>query len=78
MRYILSALAVALPTGAFAHAGHIGDLAGHDHWTLGLGLGAIAGAAAVAWVKGRRRKDAAEADAAPEGDAGAEPEAQPA
>ena len=76
MRFILAASTALLPTGALAHAGHIGDLAGHDHWTLGLGLGAIAGAAAVAWVKGRRRKDTAEAEPAPE--AGSDPEAQPA
>lgn len=46
----------------FAHAGHIGDLAGHDHWVLGIGLGVIAGAAVVGWLKGDR--DEAEDDEA--------------
>lgn len=39
------------------HAGHLGDLAGHDHWGLGLGLGAIAGAAVIGWLKGRKQGD---------------------
>ncbi|PWJ21962.1 DUF6732 family protein [Jannaschia seohaensis] len=46
-----------LAVPAQAHTGHFGELAGHDHWVLGAGLGAIAGAAAIAWVKGRRKKD---------------------
>ncbi|WP_299647815.1 DUF6732 family protein [uncultured Jannaschia sp.] len=43
-----------LATPASAHVGHIGDMAGHDHWVLGAGLGAIAGAAVLGWLKGGR------------------------
>jgi len=37
--------AVFLPASAFAHPGHIGDMAGHSHW---LGAAALFGAAALA------------------------------
>ena len=26
-------------TAAFAHPGHLGDLAGHDHWVAGAAIG---------------------------------------
>lgn len=51
------------PTTAFAHGGHLGELAGHAHW---IGVAALAGAALVAGVvalKDRKKKDA---DDAPE------------
>jgi hypothetical protein len=64
---LLPLLMLATPAGA--HSGHIGTLAGHDHWVLGAGLGALAGAAAIAWVKGRR----AEAEAARGAEDGEEP-----
>lgn len=60
-------LAVAvLPTSAFAHGGHLADLAGHSHW---VGAAALAGAALIAGVialKGRKQTeegDTAESDA---------------
>ena len=45
---------LATPTFAFAHAGHVGELAGHAHW-LGLGAAIAAGALAVALAKGRKK-----------------------
>ncbi|SFJ30209.1 DUF6732 family protein [Jannaschia pohangensis] len=52
-----------ISTPAMAHVGHLGQVAGHDHWTIGVGLGVIAGAAVIGALKGRRKKDAApEAD----------------
>lgn len=48
--------AVLLPTSAHAHAGHLGELAGHAHW---VGAAALAGAALVAGVialKDRKKK----------------------
>jgi hypothetical protein len=64
------ALTLALLAGpAAAHPGHIADVAGHDHWTLGAGLGAIAAAGVLAWIKGRRKDDAPETDGdVPEGE----------
>ncbi len=52
------------PTLAFAHVGHLGELAGHSHW---VGAAALAGAALVAGVaalKGRKKKDSADEPAA--------------
>lgn len=48
---------------AFAHGGHVGELAGHTHW---IGWAAVAGATAVAvWARKRRQKR--DTDKAPEG-----------
>lgn len=54
---------VAAPAPAFAHLGHVAEVAGHSHW---IGLAAAAGAAALAaWVAGAKSDDAApEADEA--------------
>lgn len=51
-------LTVFLPSTAFAHGGHLGELAGHSHW---IGVAAVAGAALVAGLvalKDRKKKDA--------------------
>ena len=57
-------LAIGAAGGAAAHTGHVGEVAGHDHWIAGAAIGV--GIAVAAWgiVKGRRaRKETA---AAPE------------
>lgn len=72
MRHALFALALSAGSAA-AHPGHVADLAGHDHWALGLGLGAIAGAAVIAWLKGGRRDEEPEAADPEEPDAEEEP-----
>ncbi|SDR21818.1 DUF6732 family protein [Pseudovibrio sp. Tun.PSC04-5.I4] len=46
-------------SAAFAHAGHLGELAGHSHW---VGIAAIAGAAIVAGIAARARKRSASAE----------------
>ncbi|MCV0425845.1 MAG: hypothetical protein K5905_10250 [Roseibium sp.] len=57
-RTLLAGLSAALlPTSAFAHGGHLGELAGHSHW---VGVAALAGAALVAGLvalKGRKTKE---------------------
>jgi hypothetical protein len=61
-RGLAASTALFLPTSAFAHGGHLGELAGHSHW---IGVAALAGAAAIAAViasKGRK-KDAADGEA---------------
>ncbi len=49
---------------AFAHGGHVGELAGHAHW---VGVAAVIGAAAIAAIlaKGKKSDDteASEEDA---------------
>ena len=42
-----------VPLPAFAHFGHIGELAGHSHW---VGWAALGSAAALAALLGRRPK----------------------
>jgi membrane protein implicated in regulation of membrane protease activity len=45
---IAALLSLLVPSLALAHAGHVGDLAGHSHW---VGWAAAAAAAAVtAWA----------------------------
>lgn len=47
----VSAVALLASGPAFAHAGHIGELAGHSHW---IAMGALAGAAAIAAIVATR------------------------
>lgn len=49
---IITAL-FALTHPAYAHVGHVGELAGHAHW-LGIAAGVAAAAIAVAIVKGKK------------------------
>lgn len=59
---------------ALAHTGHLGEVAGHDHW---LAAGALALAAGVGlWVALRDRARAAAAEAEEAEKAGAEEEVQ--
>ena len=53
MRRILVLTAITLPLPAFAHVGHLSDLADHSHWiALGaLGIATVVGA--LANVKGK-------------------------
>ncbi len=54
-RALLFCLAATVPTTAFAHGGHLGELAGHSHW---LGAAAVAGAALIAGLVALKdRKD---------------------
>lgn len=67
-------LAVAMPTMALAHGGHVGELAGHSHW---VGWAAVAAAAALAaWAAKRGNKADAETQeetAADDGEQSPEP-----
>ncbi|MDJ0612275.1 MAG: hypothetical protein QNJ29_01260 [Rhizobiaceae bacterium] len=52
---VLCLLSLSVP--AFAHAGHIGELAGHAHWlAVGAAVAAAALAAALAKQKGKKEK----------------------
>lgn len=53
MRILFFAL-LTLPMPAFAHIGHIGEVAGHGHW---IALGGIAIAGAIALWGGRKKSD---------------------
>ena len=64
MRIITPLLLTPLP--AAAHVGHLGELAGHDHWVAGAVLGAAVLGGLLAGLRGRGargeapRKDEAE------------------
>jgi hypothetical protein len=58
MRLLPALPAILLPDLAFAHVGHLGELAGHSHW---IALGAL-GLATTIGLLGGRGKDRAEAD----------------
>ena len=53
----LAAAIISAPALAHAHAGHWGELAGHDHWIALGALGAAGVIAAAALSKGRKRRD---------------------
>jgi hypothetical protein len=49
---------------AYAHIGHLGELAGHDHWIALGALGAAGAIALIAGLKGKKKdSEAEEADA---------------
>jgi membrane protein implicated in regulation of membrane protease activity len=52
--FALFAIAYGLP--AMAHVGHLGELAGHDHWVAGAALGVAAAITLWAGLKGRKSK----------------------
>jgi hypothetical protein len=65
----LALLPILYPFPALAHLGHVGDLAGHDHWVAGAAAGAAVAVGVWGWLKGREEAGKARADA-PGSDAG--------
>ena len=69
--FATSALAL-ISTPAFAHIGHLGGAAGHDHWLAGAAIGIAAGITLWGFAKGRKpnpeQQAEAEGDAEPEED----------
>lgn len=58
---------------AFAHAGHVGDLAGHSHW-VGWAAAAAAGAIAAWAIKRGSKSKAAGEETSDKADKGTETE----
>lgn len=55
---LIPTLALLLSGGpAFAHVGHLGDLAGHDHWVAGAAIGAAVLVGLWGALKGAKAKD---------------------
>jgi len=72
---VLSVLVSALCTHtAFAHGGHVGDLAGHSHW-VGWAAAAAAGAITAWAIKRGNKSKSADQDTADEAEADKKPEA---
>jgi hypothetical protein len=55
MRAIILILCLT-PVPAYAHLGHLADVAGHGHW-IGLAAGAAAAAAAAWGLRGRKDEE---------------------
>ncbi|MBW8635991.1 hypothetical protein K1W69_02245 [Hoeflea sp. WL0058] len=67
-RTLAATILIASPVPAFAHMGHLGEVAGHSHW---IGLAAALGAAAIAAIAhkaGKKQKSEEESDAETEVD----------
>ncbi len=67
-RTLAATFLLASPVPAFAHMGHLGEVAGHSHW---IGLAAALGAAAIAALAqkaGKKKKSEDESDAEAEAD----------
>ena len=52
MTHIVIISACFIPATALAHIGHVGGLAGYDHWVIAAAAAAALAAAAVAVLKG--------------------------
>ena len=57
MRAALALTLFSLANGASANVGHIGEVAGHDHWIAGAALGLALGLALWAALKGKKDDD---------------------
>ncbi|WP_368184778.1 DUF6732 family protein [Aestuariibius sp. HNIBRBA575] len=63
MRYALTVLFTTLAGGAYAHPGHLIELAGHDHWVAGGAIGAAILAGLWGALKGKKPEESEEIDA---------------
>lgn len=73
MRHLIAPLPLLIAAGpAVAHAGHLGELAGHDHWVAGAAIGIAIALGLWGALTGKRPDTAdtaeAEADAEAEGE----------
>ena len=57
----LTLLPVLIPAPALAHLGHLGDIAGHDHWVAGAAIGAAVAIGVWGAWKGRKPEPVATA-----------------
>lgn len=60
MRILISLLLMTTP--ALAHVGHVGALAGHDHWVAGAAIGLAIGVGIWGALKGRKDPEAEDQD----------------
>ncbi len=52
-----------VPAAAFAHVGHLAEVAGHGHWLAGVAIGAAIAIGLAQGLRGKSRgDDAAESD----------------
>ncbi|SFK13457.1 DUF6732 family protein [Celeribacter neptunius] len=56
MTRILTALFTMIAMPALAHPGHIGEIAGHNHWLAGAAIGAAIAIAIWGAIKGKKEE----------------------
>ena len=61
----LALFPILIPAPALAHLGHLGGVAGHDHWVAGAAIGAAVAIGIWGAWKGRKPDPAATATDAP-------------
>lgn len=54
IRFLFPLLLLGAP--AMAHVGHLGEMAGHDHWVAGAALGAALAVSLWGALKGKKDK----------------------
>ena len=52
----LTIATIVFASPAAAHPGHLGGLAGHDHWVAGIAIGAAVGVSIWGILRERRKK----------------------
>ena len=57
MRLLVILFATLLAGPAFAHPGHLADVAGHNHWVAGAAIGAAVLAGILGALKGRKERE---------------------
>jgi hypothetical protein len=66
MKKLLLLICLMWGNAAFAHPGHLIEVAGHDHVLAGVAIGAAIGAAIWGALKGKPKEEAAEEDVSDE------------
>lgn len=62
MRLTLALITILAANPAFAHIGHIADVAGHGHWAAAGAIAIALGIAALGARKGKKTEDRVEDD----------------
>ena len=62
MRISLILIASLIAGTAHAHVGHLGEVAGHDHWVAGAAIGIAIGIGLWGAIKDKARSEDAEAE----------------
>ncbi|SFO86083.1 DUF6732 family protein [Tranquillimonas alkanivorans] len=72
----LTLLTILAPGVAQAHTGHVGEVAGHDHWVAGAAIGVAIGLSLWAIWKEKGARARSEDEASDQDEAGADAEEQ--
>lgn len=74
MKKLLTFLLMLSPSAAYSHVGHLGDVAGHDHWVAGVAIGTAIGVAIWGVLAGKKDQEASDGA---DDEASADPDSEP-